>query len=428
MVVPVQPAEGGQRGYVTVPVYFKAFDQPLAVRIDNPDAGVAGAKVLLVSRDKKVIASHGDGLERGRDASSLAVMARAPDRMSRVDGHRFEVQTELSLDGVPSVATIATIPGVDWGLALWRPQSVAYARYEDVQRLAYGLGAVAVALALLAAFASARSIAAPVLRLVDKAKVIASRRWSEVPAPEARGDEIGELSQAMSDMAKDLETSEEEIRRQTKLRADLGRFVSADLVDAMVRGEHDLRLGGERRPISVLFADVVAFTPMAEQLPPETVVKLLNELFSVLTELVFQHEGMVDKFVGDCVRAVWGAPVPGEDHARRALACAEDMMSFLEAGRDQWRDRYGVELRLAIGVNSGEAIVGNIGPDKRMEYTVGGDVVNVAARLESLAAPNQVLVAEGARALVGDEFELRRLGKKRLTGREKETEVYELTS
>ncbi|MEZ4445622.1 MAG: adenylate/guanylate cyclase domain-containing protein [Polyangiaceae bacterium] len=148
----------------------------------------------------------------------------------------------------------------------------------------------------------------------------------------------------------------------------------------------------------------------------------------MLTELVFQHEGMVDKFIGDCVMAVWGAPVPREDHARRAVACAEDMMSFLEAGRDQWRERYGVELRLAIGVNSGEAIVGNIGSDKRMEYTVVGDVVNVAARLESLAAPNQVLVAEGAQALVADEFELRRLGNRRLTGREKETVVYELTS
>ena len=101
-------------------------------------------------------------------------------------------------------------------------------------------------------------------------------------------------------------------------------------------------------------------------------------------------------------------------------------MGFLDAGADRWRDEYGVEVRLAIGVNSGEAIVGNIGSDKRMEYTVVGDVVNVAARLEAIAGANQVLVAEGTHDLVGDDFELRLLGARKLTGRKTETNVYEL--
>ena len=230
----------------------------------------------------------------------------------------------------------------------------------------------------------------------------------------------------MSEMAESLEESEKEIARQAQLRANLGRFVSTELADAIVSGQHSLELGGTRRDVSVLFADVVAFTPMAEKREPELVVQLLNELFTVLTELVFRHDGTVDKFIGDCIMAVWGAPLSVDDHAERALGCAEDMMAFLEAGRDQWRERYGVELRLAIGVNSGEAIVGNIGSNKRMEYTVVGDVVNVAARLEALAAPDQVLVAEGTQRRAGDRFELRRLGTRQLTGRAKETEVYEL--
>ncbi|MEZ4445620.1 MAG: hypothetical protein R3B72_41480 [Polyangiaceae bacterium] len=157
--------------------------------------------MLLVSRDKKLIAGHGSALARGSDASKLPVMARAPDRMSRVEGHRFEVQTEMPVDGVPSVATIATIPGVDWGLALWRPRSVAYARYEDVQRLAYGLGALTVALALLAALRRALIGSVPSTRETET-RVITGRRWSEVPGPEARSDEIGDLSRAMTDMAK----------------------------------------------------------------------------------------------------------------------------------------------------------------------------------------------------------------------------------
>jgi class 3 adenylate cyclase len=135
---------------------------------------------------------------------------------------------------------------------------------------------------------------------------------------------------------------------------------------------------------------------------------------------------MVDKFIGDCIMGVWGAPVATEDHAARALAAAEDMMRFLEVAGEQWHDKYGVEVRLAIGVNSGDAIVGNIGSDKRMEYTVVGDTVNVAARLETIAAPNQVLVGESTAERARDEFDLRLLGERKLTGRKAEIRVYEL--
>jgi adenylate cyclase len=229
-------------------------------------------------------------------------------------------------------------------------------------------------------------------------------------------------------MAKSLEAGEVEIQRQTRLRGDLSRFMSKELVEAIVKGEHDLSLGGERRQITVLFADVVAFTPLSESRPPEQVVAMLNELFSVLTEVVFRHGGTVDKFIGDCIMAVWGAPVAQPDHADRALAAAEDMMHFLEVAAAEWRKKYDVEVRLGVGVNSGEAIVGNVGSDKRMEYTVIGDVVNVAARLEGLAAPNQVLVAEGAAKLATDRFELTPVGERNLTGRARSVSVFELVT
>jgi class 3 adenylate cyclase len=146
----------------------------------------------------------------------------------------------------------------------------------------------------------------------------------------------------------------------------------------------------------------------------------------MLTEIVFRHGGTVDKFIGDCIMAVWGAPVPAADHAIRALRAAEDMMRFLEAANEGWREKYDVEIRLGIGVNSGEALVGNIGSDKRMEYTVIGDVVNVAARLEAIAQPNQVLVSGATRDLVGDAFALEKLGDRKLTGRKTDTAVYAL--
>src|SRR5262249_39207141 len=160
--------------------------------------------------------------------------------------------------------------------------------------------------------------------------LVGLRKWPDIKASTGRADELGKLEGAIDDMAKSLEAGEAEIERQTKLRGDLSRFMSKDLVDAIVRGEHDPALGGERRPATVLFADVVAFTPLSESRPPEQVVAMLNELFSVLTEVVFRHGGTVDKFVGDCIMAVWGAAVSQPDHADRALAAAEDMMHFLE--------------------------------------------------------------------------------------------------
>jgi class 3 adenylate cyclase len=118
--------------------------------------------------------------------------------------------------------------------------------------------------------------------------------------------------------------------------------------------------------------------------------------------------------------------VQQEDHANRALAAAEDMMRFLETANESFRERYGVKLELGIGINSGEVLVGNIGSDKRMEYTVIGDVVNVAARLEGIARPNQVLLADSTKELAEDAFEINYLGEKAVTGRKAMTKVYEL--
>jgi adenylate cyclase len=187
-------------------------------------------------------------------------------------------------------------------------------------------------------------------------------------------------------------------------------------------------LGGERREITVMFADVVGFTPLAERQRAQDVVTMLNELFTILTEIVFRHGGTVDKFVGDCVMAMWGAPQPQADHAARAVAAAEDMQAWLEAGNESWRERFGFEIELAIGINSGEAVVGNFGSEKRMDYTAIGDTVNVAARLESIARPGQILVTAATRNAVGDRATFVALGARGVIGRSQQLELFEVRS
>jgi adenylate cyclase len=428
--VPARKDGAGPAGYVTVGVDFARIE-PLLKRAVEQRFGAADVAFLLATRDRRAVVAFGDAAAPpGESVAGHPLWTRLSSdqpwkqRIGVVS--RYVMSRSPGAAGVPMIGAAQTIPDLDLAIGVWRPEPVAYAELARTRLYGALVAAGAALFALLAGLLTARGVTAPILDLVGAARRIGQRKWREVKLGGERSDEIGELSRSLGAMASDLEKGEADIAREAKLRGDLGRFMSKPLVDAIVKGEHPLALGGKRAMVSVVFADVVGFTPLAEARGAEQVVALLNELFSVLSEIVFRHGGTVDKFIGDCIMAVWGAPVAQEDHAERALAAAEDMMRFLETANEEWREKYDIELRLGIGVNSGEAIVGNIGSDKRMEYTVIGDVVNVAARLEAIAQPNQVLVAESTRKLVGEKFLLRELGSKKLTGRKNETIVFAL--
>ena len=173
--------------------------------------------------------------------------------------------------------------------------------------------------------------------------------------------------------------------------------------------------------------DAAAFTTFAEGATPEQVVTLLNELFTVLSEVVFRHGGMVDKFMGDCIMAVFGTREDaGGDHVASALAAAEDMHRFVEASAAHWKREFDYDVELGIGLATGEALVGNLGSEARMEFTAVGDVVNVASRLETLARPGQTLVTAAVAAGAGERFEFHSLGLHPLRGKAHSVEVLEV--
>lgn len=386
--------------------------------------GFAQTAVVIASAQGEVLASQAlDGMAVpavGKDISNLPAFA------GRTGTIAVDLTRQVSIDGQQMIASVGPVAGLDWTLAVWRPLDVALADYIEVRRLALSvtLGLFLVS-AFLAFWASGR-LTKPIHLISREAAKIGQRSWSKLRPPLRRSDELGTLSGAVSQMAQELIEGEQAIQEQVKQRNDLSRFLSQPVVDSILSGENTLSLGGHYQEITVLFADMVAFTRASETTPPDRVVALLNELFSMLTEIVFRHGGTVDKFIGDCLMAVWGAPVTHEDHALRATRAARDMMRFLEAAADDWQEEYQVEVRLAIGINSGQAIVGNIGSMKRMEYTVVGDVVNVAARLETIAAANQVLMSEGTQRLLAGEISTRLLGQKSLSGRSAQVGVYEL--
>ena len=328
-------------------------------------------------------------------------------------------------DGTRVVGALRSIEGTPFTAVVELPYDVVYHSIASVRRVVAVSVLAAIAIAIAAGVLLARRMTKPIEALVEFAHDLSQRRFDRKVTIRPR-DELGVLGDALERAATDLAASESVIREEQAIRGDLRRYLPGTLVDQIVARKRSLALGGERREISVLFADVVGFTPLAERESAETVVTLLNELFTILTEIVFRHGGNVDKFVGDCVMAVWGASEAQPDHASRAIAAARDMQRWLAVGNEMWRERFGVEIELAIGVNSGEAVVGNFGSETRMEFTAIGDVVNVAARLEAIARPDQILTTAATRAKITDAQGWVSLGVRPIIGKAQPIELYEV--
>ncbi len=339
---------------------------------------------------------------------------------------RFSQAAEYIDDaGNEWVGTVVGLRSRPWALVAQIPRDIAYAPVIRVQRIVTGAVLTALLIAVIASILLSRQVTSPIEELSSFADSLAQRRFSETIKIKT-SDELALLGRAMNQAANDLQASEVRIRKEEAIRADLGRYLPAELVDKVVKREQDMGLGGARREITVLFADVVAFTPLTQQLEPEVTVQILNELFTILTDIVFRHDGTVDKFIGDCVMAIWGAPNEEPDHAARALEAAEEIVSWLEIGNANWKKKYGVTIQVAVGINSGQAVVGNIGSKTRMEYTAIGDAVNVAARLEAIARPQQILLTEQTKEAAGNRFSLTEIGEKTLAGHETPTRLFEL--
>jgi adenylate cyclase len=173
-----------------------------------------------------------------------------------------------------------------------------------------------------------------------------------------------------------------EWRRQRFVRDAFSRYLHTDLVDELCRTRTPLRLGGEERTLTVLFADIRDFTAVAETLSAPELTALVNEFFAAMTEQVLRHRGMLDKFIGDSLMAVFGAPLPDSEHAGNACRAALDMRGALAALHARWRAAGRPCLEMRIGINTGPVVIGNMGTERRFDYTVMGDEVNVASRLE----------------------------------------------
>ncbi len=218
-----------------------------------------------------------------------------------------------------------------------------------------------------------------------------------------------------------------EWNKRRKIAGAFRKYVAPQVVDDIMKtGKYKIELGGESRDIAVLFVDIRGFTPLSESLRPAQVVEILNEYLNLTTNAVFRNSGTLDKFIGDATMAVFNAPFDLEDYEYKAVCAAWDIVAGARALEEKCIERFGKSVSFGVGVNCGEAVVGNIGCDFRMDYTAIGDTVNTAARLESNAKRGQVLISEHIYERLKGRIRVQEIGEIPLKGKSKGVCVYEL--
>ena len=218
------------------------------------------------------------------------------------------------------------------------------------------------------------------------------------------------------------------LRRQ--LRKAFGHYVGEDVLIELMEHPEKLSLGGEKRELTVFFSDIRDFTTLSEKLAPVELVSFLNTYLGPMTRAVLRQGGLLDKYIGDAVMAVFGAPVPRDDHAAQALRCVARMHEALKVLNEGPLKKFGLEVAIGVGVNTGPMVVGNMGSEERFDYTVAGDAVNLSSRLEGLSKVYGVfcLVGDGTRRAVGEGFVFRELDLVQVKGKHEAVSVHELLS
>ncbi|WP_017756668.1 CHASE2 domain-containing protein [Calidifontibacillus oryziterrae] len=217
-----------------------------------------------------------------------------------------------------------------------------------------------------------------------------------------------------------------ERKEKARVTGLFGRYVSKGVVDEILASQEEVKLGGVRMDVSLVFVDIRGFTPLSEKMQPEEIILILNEYLDLCTRAVFKFEGTLDKFIGDGVMAIFGAPIEQPDHAERAVRAALEMKKHSFEMAKRLEEKYGRAVYFGVGINSGPAVIGNIGSTDRLDYTAIGDTVNLAARLESNAKPQQILISENTYERVKDLFEITPLEPIKVKGKEKPVQIYQV--
>ncbi len=286
-----------------------------------------------------------------------------------------------------------------------------------VKRSAF-IGLIVMSIAFFIGFMNSRAITNPILKLVEASKQIAEGNFN-INLSTKGSDEVAHLSQSFNEMATGLE-------ERDRVKETFSKFHSKEIAEKLLSGE--VKLGGERRKAIIFFSDVRGFTGMSEKMQPEEVVEMLNEYMTKMVSVITKYKGIVDKYVGDAIMALWGVPLSNpNDYSNAVMACLEMRLALNEL--NQLRISRGqTPLKIGMGLNTGEVIAGNIGSNEKMEYTVIGDSVNLASRIESMTKEygTDLLISNYLYEHVKEQFIFEECEKMKVKGKSDAISVYKV--
>ena len=433
-----------ERPQFSLDTVFRGQPQVASVRLGdgNPAIAVAvpvlregnafsHAAVAFVSRERleeifsandlvssSLVDGAGRVLATGAGATTTAGIPQKLVEEIRVSEHHNGEYRFRGKDGEPRIVAFHRVGFAGLSVVSDVPEAKAFEAAKWVQYRSTLLAIVVLCASILVGHLFSGSLTAPIYDLV-RAAVRVGRGDFKVDLKVKGRDEVGYLSHAFNSMARGLE-------ERDRLKATFQKFHDKEIADRLLSGE--VVLGGERREVAVLFTDIRNFTRLSEQMSPERVVEMLNEYMSVMVAAIGRHGGVVDKYVGDAILALWGVPESREDDVVRALRGCLAMQKDLEALNERRRERGDVPIEIGMGLNFGPVVAGNIGSPDRMEYTVIGDTVNVASRIESATKElgQPILVAESAVRRAGAIFRFGETLSFRAKGKSEEVAVYPL--
>ncbi len=385
------------------------------IRLDNlmktfATAGIT--KVFMVNFKGEVIA-HPDVnvVKSGANYAALPICSMM--MKSKIDNGQTRYKDDK---GIYYMGSFKKIDLGGFGIIATADEKKAFEAVYDIQRRNMIIMGIVLTGAILIIFFFGKTITTPIIRLVGATKKIIEGQYHVDIAPTTK-DEIGQLTSTFIQMGKGLEEKE-------RIKNAFGKFVNKEIAEAALR--EDLRLGGERKTVAILFSDIRQFTSISEKLEPEEVVEFLNIYMTKMVSCIEKSDGIVDKFIGDAIMAVWGTPISKGNDTENAINSALMMRKeLIEFNKGRGGPKKPIII-IGCGINTGTVLAGQIGSENRMEYTVIGDAVNLASRIEQLNKPfgTDILISEDSYKLVKDIFAVEKMKQIKVKGKMEPQQIY----
>jgi class 3 adenylate cyclase/HAMP domain-containing protein len=375
-----------------------------------------------------IFATNDEG-EQVFATSEIDIGGSERNRLVEIVANGAEGWQPVRVAGMDRIAYVRRFAPLGWDIFVTEERVSFYRETELIIVQTAAILAVSLSIALVLLIIFTRYLTQPLKDMVATMTDVIQNQNLSGRVDILYKDETGMLGHTFNIMLSELERAYDKIKgyalraaisnmNERKVRNIFQKYVPKDVIDRIFENPESM-LVGENRVLAVLFSDIRDFTSISERMSPENIVESLNHYFSIMVDMIVQRQGIVDKYIGDAIMAFFGAPVSRDDDAFQSVSAGLDMMDGLDIFNDWQRKRDRPEFRMGIGINYGSVTIGNIGSEKKMDYTVVGDMVNLANRLESLTKVygERVIVSESVHRSLGDQLPCRLLDRVVVKGR-----------